>query len=258
MAGEKTPNNNIISLSMFPAISPLRLKRQFENITKLLSEATDKQVVFQTRKDYPGYYNAVKNEKFDLAIVTAFDYVRIRKDTNYIPILSRVDTSSTKLITTNMAIKDIKSLADKKIGFAPESAGISVMGKYLLARNNLPERNYESIFFDNQLSCVQALISEKVDACFVADIMLNEILKYLEINYSVLITFRPDVKQLMLVHPRIEGYLNKVKEALLALNATKEGRDILAEAYLFELDEFDGSRYDIYEEMLNYLNQSNM
>ncbi|MGH1470555.1 MAG: phosphate/phosphite/phosphonate ABC transporter substrate-binding protein [Cellvibrionaceae bacterium] len=242
-----------ISLSMFPGVSPLLLQQRFEKISLLLSKPLNQQVVFRTRKNYIEYFNAIKNEEFEIAIVSAFDYVRIRKNSRYIPILSRNDSSVTVLITTDEDIHYLDDLAGKRIGFPPKTAGASMMGRYLLTKNNLKPADYQSIFYTNHLSCIQAIINHNVDACFTGEKMLREVEKYKKMDYKILIESPKISQQLILIHPDLEDKVESIKDILLSLNETDEGREALEQAYLFVLGEFDDRQYDENERILHYM-----
>lgn len=252
MSSEK---DSVLSLSMFPGVAPLLLQQRYEPLIQYLNSSLDHDVVLKTRKNYQDYFSAVKSQMFDIVIINAFDFSRLRNETIYIPILIRDDSSVTVLISADEHLSTIEELTDKRIGFSPKESGVALMGEYLLRQNNLRPEDYHPVFFSNHLSCLQAIINKKIDACFIGQKMLDEFTRYRKINYREIVRSPQMPQQLIMVHPRRKELINNIKESLLALNDSEEGRSVLAQAYLFRVGEFDNSRYDINEKILAELQQ---
>jgi len=245
--------NEEMTFAFWPDSSPTAMQKRYAGLVQLLRKELDTEVYFKTRSNYSEYMESIEKGEFDIAVVNAFDYVKLKNKTQYIPALMRSDELVATFVTNDKNINDIKDLRRKKIGFASEYTSVAISSRYLLIKNGVLSSDYTSVFYNGHISCLQAVVNKSVDVCVTGTLIYQKFSPIKKSNLRVIAKGESMPQLVVLVHPRLKNRLNAIIKLFLDLDKTKSGRAILDETYLVILEEFSGEKYHLCEIILDYI-----
>ncbi len=242
-----------MTFAFWPDSSPAAMQKRYANLVQLISKELSSVAYFKTRSDYSEYMEAIKKGEFDIAVVNAFDYVKIKNKTQYIPALMRSDELVATFVTNDKTINDIKDLRGKKIGYASEYTSAAISSRYLLIKNDMLSSDYTPVFYNGHISCLQAVVNKSADVCVTGALIYQKFSPLKKHNLRVIAKGEPMPQLVVLIHPRLKDRLSAIKKLFLDLDKTKYGRSILDETYLVSLKEFSDEKYHLCEIILDYI-----
>ncbi|MGI1679711.1 MAG: phosphate/phosphite/phosphonate ABC transporter substrate-binding protein [Cellvibrionaceae bacterium] len=263
--GADVQKRRLFTFAFFPETSKEKMEGRYARLVKLLSKTfngdlTDKQgrvvsgeFVFETRPNYLSYMEAIDEEKFDIAVVNAFDYVKIKNTTRYIPIVSRSDTLVANIVTSNKKINDLLDLKNKQIGFATQYSSASIAAKYMFLKHEIFSSDYSTYYFNGHIPCLDSVYENNTDVCVTGERIFNKYPNEKKSKLTVIAKGEPLPQLVVLLHPSLAHKQNEIREFFLALQESPQGKIILDETYLVSLENFMGEKYYLCELLLDYI-----
>lgn len=239
--------------AFFPETSQQAMAHRYINLTNYLTETLNEPFTFETRQTYPDYLAAIEKHEFDLAVVNAFDYVKIKNQTRYIPIVYRDDALISTIVTSDQDIRTVSDLRNKTIGYSSPYASAAISSKYIFLKNDLPAKDYTKEYFNGHIPCLNAVSEGRVDACVTGERIFHNYDPEKKSKLRVIQRGEPLPQLVVLMHPRLKSKEQLITEQLLALKTTFHGQDILDETYLVSLDYFNEKKYYLCEMLLDYI-----
>lgn len=228
-------------LGVFPRQGAQMAHEQYGPVARYLSSVLHRVIRLETAKDFDAFWDNVEKHRYDLIHFNQYHYVKSHATVGYEVILRNEEFGKPTMAPALIVRKDsgISSIADlkgKRVVFGGgRTAMVAYIGaKALLVEHGLNDGDYVEQIAVNPLNAVIAVSLGQADAAGTGDIALNVsgVAKKVDVaELSVLATgvelpHLPWAARKGLDHAVVE----KVREALVGLDATPDGRKILVDA----------------------------
>ncbi len=226
-----------------PFLPAVSLEKIYGPLITALRKDLQLDIQFRTRSSLESYQAAINAETFDIILVSPINYNAIKETTAYIPIIQRDSQMKGVIYSIDKDIKHLDHLRGKVIGFPPKKSALSILTLNFLLKAGFTVDEFNAQFFNEHLSCKQALVIGQVDACvsspnFVDDRMLIYNKDYYQVWESPSIP-----SSVIMIHHRMSKHKSQLQQWFLSLNSTKEGQKILEGTFLGELAPFNEMDY---------------
>ncbi|MGH1470554.1 MAG: PhnD/SsuA/transferrin family substrate-binding protein [Cellvibrionaceae bacterium] len=243
----------IRTFGFFPESSQSNMEERYKGITGQLSKVLGYHFIFETRLDYPRYMTAIENEAFDIAVVNAFDYVKIKNRTRYIPILYRSDSLTATFVSRDKNLNNLLDLKNKKIGFSSRYSSASISAQYMFLKNDMFSDDYEQMYFNGHIPCLDAVYDGVIDVCVTGERIFSKYSPLKKFKLSVILQGEPLPQLVVLMHPNLHKDKADIVDFFLNLKNTDDGKLMLDETYLVVLKIFQAEKYYVCELLLDYI-----
>jgi len=218
---------------VFPHLTTARLEKIWAPMAADLGRATGRRVILHTRSTFEDFVAELDQEKFDIAFIQPFDYVRARQRYGMIP-LARFSRplSGVIVVGPNSPVKSLADLRGRMLALPPEVAAVSHLVKvYLLQHGIDPAKDLHLQYVRSHDSCLQQVLVGRMDACGTAEFPIRFYQKKMEVQFREIGRSPAIPHALIAVHPRVpEQDREAVRKAILSLPDRPEGRRILENA----------------------------
>lgn len=168
------PDSEECVFSVFPHTGFRQLLYTYKNITEDLSVELDTRVRLTSSRSMTDFSEKVKKGAFDIALIGPGQYIVYGRPGGYIPVASRDNQISFSLVVRrDSAIKNYQDLVGKRLGMMVEHTTTWFTASYLLAQQGVEQNQMTVTEYGSQQACAYALASQLVDACFMAETILN-------------------------------------------------------------------------------------
>ena len=251
------PNKTILAekkeytMGVFPHLPPRQLEKVFAPMAKDLGAAINRNIVLRTNTTYKKFASNLDNEKFDIAFIQPFDYIRVADKLGYLPLATRKEKlTSILVVKADSPLKSIKDIKGKRISFPPPIAAVSRLMKVHLQNNGLkPGRDVAVSHHRSHVSCMQHILIGETDACGTAAPALRFFQHKMKVKLKVIAETKPIPHTLFAIHPRIPEYEREIiRERMANWANTTEGRKLLDTGKLSSFVRIENSAYDIVRE----------
>lgn len=242
---------DIIRLGVLPSITASRLESEYSTFVSVLQDYFQQPVVLRSRSSYLAYREALINEDFDIALVQPFDYVSLRERGNhYLPVVRSQQPLYALVLVNDESIRTASDLTGRIIGFPPESAAVSILGIQALRTAGLNTGDYQSRYFQEHDSCMQAMLAKTTQACVTVSEVRFVSDKYHADNIRIVLRSQTIPNVTLIIHSKWRAQRDKLAEFLIAAGQS----DIFAQhnnSKFFNFVEAVDSDFDTVEEMQN-------
>ena len=234
-----TPAEAELTLGIFPRRPATESHGLFSPLADYLSKELGKKVVLVTPKDFPTFWEGVKEKKYDLVHLNQYHYIKSRKEFGY-QVFAVNEEQGAKTIRGQLTvrkdsgIRSVRDLKGKVILFAgdPKAMGSYIAPTAILKKAGLIEgKDYTAQFAKNPPSAVFGVYNQIADAAGTGDI----------ISHLQSVTSKIDASQLLVlalsdefVHlawatkdSLAETDRQKIQAIMTGLHKTPTGRKIL-------------------------------
>lgn len=253
---EAALGQEVIRFGVFPFLPPNRLETNFGPLTKKLENFFGKPVVFRTRKSFPEFLRALRDESFDIALVQPFDYVQIRDTVAYQPLVRRVESLHAVVVVKEEGIRKLDDLRGKVIAFPPSQAAATILGRQYLAANGIIANEFVLKSYPEHDSCIQAVLTDSAQACVTSKGIIENQFRLRDLPLRVIGESPPIPHVLFVLHPNLMNYQHDLTELLVNLKNSESGKKILTQSLMIELTEAKAAEYDIVYEIFRSLNHT--
>ena len=166
-AAETTSSEAEYTFGVFPFLTQDTLEKTFAPITKELSDAIGRPITFQTTTTFEEFQTSLAQQKFDIAHIQPFDYVKIAIPAGYLPLAVRSEPlSAVFIVRQESLIKNPLDLKGKTIGLPPKVAAVSYLALATLLKMDLkPGKDVTVLHFPNHQACLHQLVIGATDVC---------------------------------------------------------------------------------------------
>lgn len=213
----------------FPFMPVKRLEQFMAPIAVEIGEQIGHSMIYHSPSSYIKFMDRLEAEEFDFAHVQPFDYVRIARQHNYVPIFGRYEHLYAKIVTReDSKLTKLTDLKGKTLALPPKVAAISY-----LTLNTLIEAGFDLtkditiVYTKSHPSCLQKVLTRQADACGTPppayrvftnkrNIKFYEITRSQEIPHSLFIAHKriPLQERQMIIKGMLESRLLKVPSNL--------------------------------------------
>jgi phosphonate transport system substrate-binding protein len=207
------------TFGVFPYLSTTRLESIYLPVSIEMSKALGKKVNFRTSTEYRIFFDKLKQQSFDIALIQPFWYPPAADQYNYLPLVRYGEPLTSRImVLSNSPIKTINDLKGKIIATPPAFVPIVHMAKRALQNHGLnPERDLQLKAFRTVDSCIKQVIIGTASGCVAPNHAHSTI------KHKMHISLRPILESLgipnvsVVVHSRVPPEeREKIKNLLLS------------------------------------------
>jgi len=245
-------NKNEYKMGVFPHLPPRDLENVFGPMAKDFSGHLGKDVVLATSTTYERFSELLDNQKFDIAFVQPFEYIRIAERHGYLPLATRTEKLNGLIVTlTESPIHNVQDLKGKRIALPPESAAVSILIRNHLRANGLiPGKDVKLTHHRSHVSCMQKVVIGEADACGTAAPSVRFFENKMQVRLKTITTSREIPSSLFVVHPRVPAAQRaQIRDRIISWSHTEEGKAILNRGALTPFVVAIDSDYNVVREL---------
>jgi phosphonate transport system substrate-binding protein len=245
-----------LHLGVFPRHPAQDTQQMFEPLRAHLSERLGRPVVLHTPVDYPSFWSAIEEDRFDLVHYNQYHYIKAHAEHGHRLIAANEEHGRREIrallyVRSDSEAQTLNDLRGRKILFG---GGPSAMVSYILATNllrshGLEDGDYVEQFAQNPVKALVALYFMQADAASAGDpvIDLPSVREQIDeggvraLAHSQAIPHLPWAVSESLTH----SLESAVRDALLDLNTSREGHRVLKAMQLSGLRAVEDGQYDV-------------
>lgn len=246
---EQTPE---YVLGVFPHLPPRDLENVFAPMAQDLGTRIGRRIVLSSNTTYERFSENLDKQKFDIAFMQPFDYVRVADGLGYRPLATRTEKlSAIVVVKQDSPLKTLADLKGKRIGLPPETAAVSVLlAKHLSANGLRPGEDVVLSHHRSHVSCMQKVVIGEVDACGTAAPALRFFQSKMHVELKILGGTREIPHTLFAVHPRVpEREREILRQRIVSWGETEEGKALLARGELTPFVSVTDADYNVVREL---------
>jgi len=228
-----TIEKNIIYFGAIPRDNPRIAYEKYQPLMDYLSENTSYSFELILKKTYDDTVTALGQGDIDIAFLGPLTYLHARSEYNAVSILKSLTEKGDSFFRTVIIAKQdnpinrLSDLKGKNFAFASmKSTSGNLIPRFLLAEDGIHLRELSSYNnFNYHDSVVKWVLKGKYDAGSVRESVAE---KYLPLGLKIISTSGPIPTGPIVVGPKTPyTVVEKIKSALLNVNRTEEGKEIL-------------------------------
>ncbi|MDH5546117.1 MAG: phosphate/phosphite/phosphonate ABC transporter substrate-binding protein [Gammaproteobacteria bacterium] len=209
---------------LLPFMSPISLFKRFAPLRDYIMQNANEEIVFETANGFDEFVARTKKKQYDI-ILTAPHFVNSAIDTGHYKLLATFKSplSANILVRGNSEIRDVKDLRGKKIGHAPETAFIPVIGRKYLDKVGLKGEKapvYKSYRTHN--AAYHALTAGEIEAAIIGPYLVKNAIEKDGLRLIAKSNDFPSIA--VLGSKRVSTTtLDKISKTLIGMENTPEG-----------------------------------
>ncbi len=192
-------------MGVFPFLSPAVTERVFAPIAAELGRALGRPVHMYSASSFDVFTDRLQHQKYDIAHVHPFDYVRIAVPAGYLPIATRHEKLSILFVVLDDSpVRSAKDLKGKIIGIASQLSAADYLARIALNQSGI--RSGEDVtlkYFSDHLSCLQQLHIGTISTCATTPAMVRVFEAQKHVKLRVLMQSPMVPHTLFVVHSRV-------------------------------------------------------
>jgi phosphonate transport system substrate-binding protein len=239
------------TMGVFPHLPPRQLEKVFAPMAKDLGNAINRHIILRTNTTYKKFAHNLDNEKFDIAFIQPFDYIRVADKLGYLPLVTRKEKlTSILVVKTDSPLNSIADIKGQRVAFPPAIAAVSRLMKVHFKKNKLqPGKDVTISHHRSHVSCMQQVLIGEADACGTAAPALRFFQHKMKVKLKVIAETDPIPHTLFAIHPRVPEYEREIiRERMVNWAKTRQGRKLLDTGKLSSFIPIENSAYDIVRE----------
>lgn len=217
-----------LTFGIVPQQSAITLANNWGPILKYLSEQTGQEVVFRTAKDIPEFESRVVAGEYDIAYMNPYHYTVFHERPGYQAFAKQKDKKIRGIIVVrkDSSIKDLTELSGEKLAFpSPAAFAASVIPRAVLEQKSIP---FDPKYVSSHDSVYLNVSKGFFKAGGGIERTLNNTSENVREQLKVLWRTPAYTPHAFATHPDMpEEQQKRIAEALLSLNDSEQGRELL-------------------------------
>ena len=235
-------------MGIFPHLPPRDLENVFAPMASDLGSHIGRHVTLRSNTTFERFTENLDKQKFDIAFVQPFDYVRVADKYGYRPLATRVEKlAAIVVVKPDSILTNLASLKAKRIALPPESSAVSHLFLGQLRANGMdPDRDVKLSRHRSHVSCMQQVIIGEADDCVTAAPALRFFKEQMHVDLKIIAQSREIPHTLFIVHPRVpKKDRDALRARILSWDKTEEGKQMLARGQLTPFISIRDSDYNV-------------
>ncbi len=250
---EATENTPIYRFGYSSSQNPEILIARMSPMLNIISEALDADIAFVHKKTYSEMQKAYINQEIDFGIINAYSFLRILPYDSVVPIAARVIENSREYRSYFFTRKDseiisFKDMPGKVIALGdPYSTSSYLIPHFIFKKEGLyPDLDFDkTIIISKQDSLILAVLNRTVDVGVAASFIFNEQPEAVRTRLQVFSMSDPFPLGPFIANKNLDKkIISTLKEVLLTLKDTDDGRFALESAGIEGFEEVDAEAYN--------------
>jgi phosphonate transport system substrate-binding protein len=245
-----------ILFGIAPQQEPEKVREMWKPFFRYLEQEVGYRFAFETAPSIEEFQQRVLEGRYDIWWGNPLTYVQASKRLGYVAIARDTTRIAGLLVTLKEGeVKSPKELAGKKIAYsAPDAIGGTLLVQNYLARVGVAPDQVETMYTGSHEAAYRAVLDGKASAAGGVPRSFNALEPAQREKLVVLAKTEEVAPQPFAVHPRLfRTYVTKIQRALLKLNWTPEGKDILASIQYKEIVVSNDFDYDVHRDVAQRL-----
>lgn len=236
------------TLGIFPYLPPTKLQKLFVPIANDLAEKLGKKIVITSKSNYKDFRKELAQERYDIAFVQPFDYVKAHDQYNYKPLARRgKELRAIIIVRHDSALKKLADLKGLVVANPPKIAAVSHLTSMALLDIGInPNSDVERLYGKSHFSCMQNVLIGTAAACGTAGQALAHFEeKQMSQRFRVLHKTKPIAHSLFVAHTRVPVKDQEIiRDAILSWADNLTGQTILENGHFIPFVAAQNEDYD--------------
>ena len=250
------PHGDPLLIGLAPQQDPAKVFQMMQPFLRYMEREVKYKFTFETAPTIPEFQQRVLEGRYDIWWGNPLTYIQASKTIGYLAI-ARDTTRIAGLLVTRKdgGVTAAKDLIGKKVAFAaPDAIGATLLVRDALIRAGVGPDKYQVIYTGTHDSAYRAVLDGHAEAAGGVPRSLNA-LEPADRERLTVIAKSPEVApQPFAVHPHLyRSWVTAIQRALLKLNWSPEGQDILKTMQFQEIVVSNDLDYDIHREVATRL-----
>lgn len=258
----ESANKSELSVGIFPRRSAHETVEKFSPMIKYLEESLNRPIKLVVSKDYSSFTKKLHSGEFDLVHLNQYDYIKIRQELNYEVVAQNEEFGSETIrsaiyVKKDSGIKNLQDIKGKKVSFGGSKKALVsyIVPTVMLSEAGLQRgHDYKERIVKNPPNAVINNYLGLTEASAAGDKVLNLPLVKRMIKGSDMhaIAYSKELPHLPWAVKASAGqkYVDEIRDVLLRMASTENGRKALKAAVLTGLNRAIDSDYDHLREII--------
>ena len=217
------------SFGVFPYQSAIRLEPIYAPVSLELSNALGRDVNFRSASDFERFFQNLKQQKYDIALIQPFWYPPAVDEFGYLPLVRmREPLASLIMLPEDSQIRSLEDLRGQTIATPPSFVPVVHMARRELRRRGLvPDQDVFFKAFKTIDSCFQQVMIGRAAGCVTPQFVKSMIEEKMQLRLRELMR-TPSIPNISLVvHSRVPlEDRQRIKQLFLSLHQREAGNNI--------------------------------
>jgi phosphonate transport system substrate-binding protein len=245
-----------LRVGIFPRRNVNTTYRIFTPLLRHLGEQLGREVQLVTAKDFPGFWQALKSQQFDLVHFNQYHYILAHKMLGYEAIVRNSEfgkstIAGTLVVRKDSGINSISALKGKTILFGGGQRAMQsyIAARWLLQNDGLMPGDYVKQFALNPPNAIISTYLKQADAAGVGDVVirLETVKRTIDVReMRYLAKTKPMPHLPWAVHPSVDTSTRQALQAsMITLSGDPSGQTLLDTAKLSGFVATEDADYDV-------------
>ena len=240
-----------IIMGVAPQQEPTKVYAMWQPMVRYLQREVKHPFSFETAASIEEFQKRVLEGRYDIWWGNPLTYIQANRKLGYIAIARDTVRIAGLLVVRKDSVTTPKDLLGQKIAYsAPDAIGGTLLIQDFLIRNGVNPDQVTPVFTGSHDSAYRAVLDGHAAAAGGVPRSFNALDPALREKLSVLARTEEVAPQPFAVHPRLfRDTVTQIQRALVKLNWTPEGRDILSSIQYKEIVVSNDVDYDIHRDV---------
>ena len=238
---------------VFPFLSADQLQEAFSPLAADLAHQLGRPVLLQTRPEFNAFADALKRQRYDIALVQPFDYLWAHDRYGYVAVAARSERLAAEfMVRSDSALRTFADLRGKTIGMPPKGSAMSYLAQDALHKRGMrPGKNLTVRYFRAHDVCLHQLLIGTIDSCVSAVYPVAFFEKTWGVKFRTLAQTHGIPHAVFIVNRRTAAPERaRIARIILSWGNTQTGRSLLKAAHSKPFVPAKDSDYDVLRAMV--------
>lgn len=252
-------------LGIFPRRDAVTTAKLFRPLANYLEKALGMPVELEMSADFNAFLTRLEARRYDLVHLNPYDYVSVHDRLKYDALVQNEEFGEKTIkgaiyVHHDSGITRLQQLRGKKIlfGGGPRAMMSYIVPTYLLRQAGLKQGDYQESYAINPPNAVLAIYLKQADAAGAGEVVrrLPVVTSKIDVSKLDVIAQSEPLPHLPWAVKRElpENLKNRIRELLVGLKDSQEGRKILKQASLSAFNPVQDSDYDLHRKIIESIN----
>lgn len=248
-------------VGIFPRRDAAATAKLFQPLVNFLETSLGRGVTLEMSPDFDTFLNRLNERRYDLVHMNQYDYVMNHDRLRYDAIAQNEEFDEATIrgaiyVRRDSGITRLQQLRGKKVlfGGGPRAMMSYVVPTYLLRQAGLKRGDYQERYASNPPNAVLATFLKQADAGGAGEVVrrLPLVTSKIDVAQLALIAVSPSLTHLPWAVKRElpQPLKQRIRDLLLGLKESREGREILKQALLTALNPVEDKNYDVHRAII--------
>lgn len=249
-------------LGIFPRRDAVTTAKLFRPLANYLEKTLERPVELEMSADFDAFLTHLEERRYDLVHLNPYDYISIHDRLKYDALVQNEEFGEKTIkgaiyVHRDSGIQRLEQLRGKRIlfGGGPRAMMSYIVPTYLLRQAGLEQGDYQESYAINPPNAVLAIYLKQADAAGAGEVVrrLPIVTSKIDVNQLDVIASSEPLPHLPWAVKRElpDSLKQRIRELLIGLKDTDEGRKILKQARLSAFNPVQDSDYDVHRQIVD-------